>query len=483
MEQPQEFVLQTPSATLNVPLSDSNSSCQSPLTLFGYAKALFDLAWPIAIACIMWPMHSLIGLCFVGRLNDVKYVDAVSLGTSWAGIFAFSIQVGLSNALDTLISQSFGKKEFAACGLFFNRALLIISATSLACCLIMCLSGVVFSLFGIDAEVVRLAHAFTLAMIPAIILNAPLIVLEHFLVLQGVVYPEMLLQLANTVLYPGYCYFFIIGLDMGYLGAAAAKAFSEIAYVASLAVYVRVTGCSKECFVPMDRSALLGWREYMALGLPTLLMTCLEWWAWEIMNLFSGTLGVNQLAANSTVYNLCIFLFIFTVGFSGASSTLVGKSLGEGKAEQARRFAIVGSGMALGSLFVTALAMLAAKQIFERLLTSDPDVIRILDPLMYVFLLQQIFDNTQSVMGKIIIATGYQGSASFANLICYYVIMLPSAFVLGIFANLGVCGIWMGCTIGSIAILCWYSAILLRLDWRKVVVDSHQRIEDGKNAK
>ncbi len=464
------------------PHTDSPSVEPEVLPLSAYIKSLLQLAWPISITSLTWPIHSLIGLYFVGRLDSVKYVDAVSLGVSWSGIFAFSIQMGLAGALDTLVSQSFGKKEFAACGLFLNRALLIISLATCVCCAAMCLSGLVFSTFGIDPDVVACAQNYTLGMIPGVILNVPWVLLERFLVLQGIVHPQMIIQVINTALYPVYCYVAFTLLDMSYMGAVAAKVFSEVIYVAVLATYIRLSECCSQCFVPLDKSALTGWREYLSLGVPTLLMTCLEWWAWEILNLVCGTLGVAELAANSTVYNIGIFLFIFSAGLSGASSTLVGKSLGEGNARVAKTYATIGTFMTIIGTSMTCLVMLSARSFFESFFTDDPSVIGILDGLMYLFLFQAMFDNTQMVLGRIIIATGYQGNASFANLVCYYTIMLPVAFVAGILGKLGVFGIWMGCTAGSIGIFGWYAKILYKLDWDSVVTESHKRIEEGKNA-
>ena len=42
---------------------------------------------------------------------------------------------------------------------------------------------------------------------------------------------------------------------------------------------------------PNERSFEGLW-EYMSLGLPLGVMLCLEWWAFEIMVLFSGYIGV-----------------------------------------------------------------------------------------------------------------------------------------------------------------------------------------------
>ncbi len=378
-----------------IPLTPTNSSpapLPPALPLSAYVKSLLLLAWPISIATLTGPIHCVISLYFVGRLDHVQYVDAVSLGTSWLGIFGFSIQLGLAGGLDTLVSQSFGKKEFSACGLFLNRAFVIVSAASCGCAALMCVSGPVFRLFGIDGEVAAEAQNYTLGMVPVVALNVPWVLLERFLYLQGVVHPQMVIQVVNTALYPVYCYVFFDLMGMGYMGAAAAKVFSELFYVSILVIYLKYTGCRSESFVPFDKSAFAGWREYLALGVPTLLMRCLEWWAWEVLNLVCGTLGVAELAANSTLFNVGMFLYIFSSGLSGASSTLVGRSLGEGSARLAKSYAAVGTMLTVAGTALSCLTMFCVRGSIERIFTNDPEVIRILDGLMYLYLIEQMFD-------------------------------------------------------------------------------------------
>jgi len=42
---------------------------------------------------------------------------------------------------------------------------------------------------------------------------------------------------------------------------------------------------------------LSGLYEYIKIGFPATVMTCLSWWAWEINLIYSGLFGVTQQAA------------------------------------------------------------------------------------------------------------------------------------------------------------------------------------------
>ena len=46
-----------------------------------------------------------------------------------------------------------------------------------------------------------------------------------------------------------------------------------------------------------DSSCYRGIFHYLKIGVPGMLMVCLEWWAFEILAIFSGLIGVKELAS------------------------------------------------------------------------------------------------------------------------------------------------------------------------------------------
>jgi len=80
---------------------------------------------------------------------------------------------------------------------------------------------------------------------------------------------------------------------------------------------------------------------YLKIGIPGMLMLCCEWWIFEILAIFTGLLGVDQLAAEVVIINLITFIFMLPLGISYSASALTGNYLGENKIDLAKKFAKV----------------------------------------------------------------------------------------------------------------------------------------------
>jgi multidrug resistance protein, MATE family len=68
--------------------------------------------------------------------------------------------------------------------------------------------------------------------------------------------------------------------------------------------------------------------SYLRIGVNGMLMLCFEWWAFELLAIFSGLLGVESLAAEVVIINMVTFIFMLPLGISYAASALVGNYLG-----------------------------------------------------------------------------------------------------------------------------------------------------------
>jgi len=78
---------------------------------------------------------------------------------------------------------------------------------------------------------------------------------------------------------------------------------------------------------------------YLRIGVMGMLMLCFEWWAFELLAIFTGLLGVKQLAAEVVIINMITFIFMLPLGISYAASALTGNFLGENKVKVAKTFA------------------------------------------------------------------------------------------------------------------------------------------------
>jgi Na+-driven multidrug efflux pump len=67
-------------------------------------------------------------------------------------------------------------------------------------------------------------------------------------------------------------------------------------------------------------------------------MVCLEWWAYQLMTLMSGSFGVSAQAAQVVLGNISGILFMVSLGCQQASGTLIGQEIGKNEVTSAKEY-------------------------------------------------------------------------------------------------------------------------------------------------
>lgn len=134
-------------------------------------------------------------------------------------------------------------------------------------------------MFGIDEEVSMYSCKAAIALTPSIILYIGHTILEKLLMNQQIVYPEMVLQFANTFMCPIFCYIFVFLCDYGMYGVMITRAVLEFIYCIGLIYYIKYTHCSEKILKRPSLDMFTNWGSYLVIAIPSLVMTCFEWWA------------------------------------------------------------------------------------------------------------------------------------------------------------------------------------------------------------
>jgi MATE family multidrug resistance protein len=146
-----------------------------------------------------------------------------------------------------------------------------------------------------------------------------------------------------------------------------------------------------------DKSCYHDLGTYLKIGIPGMLMLCFEWWAFELLAIFTGLLGVKELAAEVVIINMVTFIFMLPLGISYSASALTGNYLGEGKIDLAKRFALL---TILFDILITTIIIILMgtfSQSLCELFTQEKDVIAILQKTLWVLLIYIWFDTIHGV--------------------------------------------------------------------------------------
>ena len=147
---------------------------------------------------------------------------------------------------------------------------------------------------GQDPEVSRIAKTYVCLMIPGVWAMGQFDSTKKFLSSQLKNSIPVWTQLFTTALHFLWCYIFIQKMGLRERGAAAATNITYILNMIIADVIIRMK--QNTTFEGMvffyDKSVLQGIGNYLKIGIPGMLMLCFEWWAFELLALFTGTLGV-----------------------------------------------------------------------------------------------------------------------------------------------------------------------------------------------
>ncbi|HTW45804.1 MAG TPA: MATE family efflux transporter [Acidobacteriaceae bacterium] len=429
-------------------------------------RALLRLAIPVALSEIGWMTMSVVDVIMVGKLGPTA-IGAV--GLSNAIYYAPSLfGIGLLLGLDTLVSRSWGARDFDDCHRSLAQAMYIALAFTPILMLFIVFAIPLFTGRGVDPAVGRLTRSYTA------ILNwgtLPLLIYGGFRrYLQGVsrVQPVTFALISANLVNLAGNWIFIYGKlgmpAMGVTGSALSTVFARI-YMAAVLVYFawqheRRRGHSLFFHWPGPNWKRI--RALLDLGIPAAFQVVLEVAAFGAASILASHLGAVALATHEIVLNCAAFTYMVPLGVSAAGAVAVGHAIGAGNPARARRAGWMAIGLGVGFMAVAAALFVATPGPIIGIYSHDPRVLKLGAHILLIVAAFEIFDGTQIVSIGILRGLGETKVPMLLNFGGYWLFGLPLGAVLCFIMHWGLSGIWTGLTVSLITI-----AVLMLLRWRR----------------
>jgi MATE family multidrug resistance protein len=206
-----------------------------------------------------------------------------------------------------------------------------------------------------------------------------------------------------------------------------------------------------------DRASfdLGGMRRYLRLGIPVGIQLTLEANAFTVAMIMVGWIGVVQLAAHQIVINMASFTFMMPLGVGIGASVRVGNLIGARDPERLRVACLTAFSMGGGVMSLSAAIFVLFRDSLPRLYIEDPAVVALAALLLPIAGAFQIFDGLQVVGGGLMRGMGRPKAGAVVNVIGFYIVGLPLAWLLAFPLGLGVVGIWWGmaAALGGVALM------------------------------
>jgi MATE family multidrug resistance protein len=164
-----------------------------------------------------------------------------------------------------------------------------------------------------------------------------------------------------------------------------------------------------------------------------------------------GWIGKDELASHQIALNIASITYLVCLGLSTAGTIRVGNAVGSKKKEEVKIAGTVALSLGISFMIFAGCLLILFKDIIPFLYTSDAEVVVIAPKLLLIAAFFQIFDGAQAIaLGNLRGITDVR-VPMVITFVAYWLIGLPSAYILGFPVGLGTEGVWYGLSISLIA--------------------------------
>ena len=429
-------------------------------------RAMVVLAVPVVLSELGWMAQGVVDTIMVGKLGPAA-IGAVALGN--AVCYTPSLfGIGLLLGLDTLVSQSYGGKDYDGCHRWLAQGIYLALLVTPPIMISIYLASYGYARFGITAAVAGPAAGYLRMLnwgtLPLLIYGAARRYLQGVgqvrVVTVTFVGANLLNWLGNWMLIYGKLGAPKMGVDGSALSTVIARLFMSLALLGFAWRYERKRGHPLFRHWAGPSPGML--KQLVSLGAPAAGQIVAEVGAWNLATLAAGWLTPVALATHQIALNYASLTYMVPLGVSAAAAVSVGHAVGAGDPARARRAGWLALALGTGFMLLAAVVFLVAPRPLIALYTTDAQVMAVGPALLLLAAAFQIFDGIQTVSTGALRGLGQTRAPMIANLIGYWVVGLPLGLALCFVLQWGIYGLWIGLTLALVII-----ATTLLLRWRR----------------
>jgi multidrug resistance protein, MATE family len=429
-------------------------------------KLLLKILWPIMITQIGLYAMNLADTMMSGRVSAEDLVG-VGIGSSiWMPIITGLN--GILLAVTPIVSQLIGAGKREEIARSVSQALYVSVVIALI------VAAVRFAAFqpilnamNLESKVEHIAYHYLLALLIGIIPLFASNVLRYFFDAQGFTRITMIITLLAVPFNVLLNYGFIFGkLGLPALGGIGAGYATAITYWLMLAISAAVTiklSALRQYRVFRDWAipSWKAWKELLGVGVPIGLSIFFEVGIFSIVTLLVGNLfDTKTTAAHQIALSFSSLIFMIPLSISMALTIVVGYSAGGKRWKHARQYTMLGVGGGVGFMGLCAIVLYFLREPIAYLFTEDPDVAVLAAQFLIFAIFYQLSDAAQAALLGVL--RGYKDVRKpfIIAFVSYWIIGIPSGYLLAVMTNLEAFGFWIGIIIG---LTCAAAGFFIRL--------------------
>ncbi|XP_011038711.1 PREDICTED: MATE efflux family protein 5-like isoform X2 [Populus euphratica] len=441
------------------------------------AKKLAYIAGPMVVTITSLYLLLVISNMMVGHLGELA-LSSAAISVSFCNVTGMSLLNGLASALETLCGQAYGAQQYQKVGHQTYGAMFSLVLVASLVSLVWINMEKVLILIGQDPIIAHEAGRFTLWTVPTLFAYAIFQPLSRYLQIQSLTIPMLASSVVTLLLHIPLCWFLVFKSGLENVGGALAISISNWLNVIFLLLYMKYSSACAKTRAPVSMEMFHGIGEFFRFAIPSAVMICLQWWAYEIVVLLSGLLSNPQL--ETSVLSVCLTttstLYSIPYGIGAAVSTRVSNELGAGRPQAARIAVYTVMILAIIEVIIVSGTLFGTRDIFGYSFSNEKEVVDYVSNMTPLVCLSVILDGLQVVLSGVARGCGWQHIGAYVNLAAFYLCGVPVAAILGLWLQLKARGLWIGIQVGGILQTVLLSLITSCTNWEKQASDARERI-------
>ena len=441
-----------------------------------YTNETLKLAVPVMLTQLGQVSVQLFDNIIVGNLLGANALASVSLGNSiFVSLFIFGL--GISFAIPPLVSEAHSQNNHERINSVFRHGFVLNLSVGLL--LMLLLFGFIPLLQHLNqpAEIIPDTESFIFIMafsiIPFMGFQTLREVSEGLGFTIGVTKATLIANAINIALN----YVFIKGLlgfpPMGVKGSALATLIARIFMMVFLFYVMKHHSTTrryiKDFSLKFEKFRKEMFSKMLKIGLPTALQMFFEVTAFAAAAFICGLVSAHDIASHQIALSMASFTFNLCIGFSVASTVMVGRKFGERNFVELKAIGINNLKITFIYMALCGLFFIVGRHILPTFFTKkeDVEVIELASKLLIVAALFQLSDGIQVTALGILRGIQDVKIPSYLTFFAYWVITIPLGYLLCVTLDKGAFGMWIALGLGlTISAVLLVSRFLKQLNKR-----------------
>ncbi len=215
------------------------------------------------------------------------------------------------------------------------------------------------------------------------------------------------------------------------------------------------------------------YKDLVKVGLPASLAIMIEFTGFNIIAVIMGRVAGIYAAAHNLICTLTSVAFMIPLAISNAAAVKVGFANGAKDFTTLKKYAYTCITISVGVMAISATLLGLFPSFITGLFTTDPELIKVCMPIVYVLCFFQIFDGIQVSLSGIFKGLKQTKIVMLSNIIAYWFISFPLGCILAFKFNLNLLGFWFGLFVSSVSV-CLIMSYALNVNFRKLANNGFQ---------